>query len=323
MDIYQLLITNETLILKRMITKYIKTLGSIILVFASVSIFAQQDPNYTLYRYSMNLVNPAYAGSHNGMEGSSAGTGSELGMNIRSQWAGVEGAPETQSLFFGTGVGKNVGLGVTVINDRTYIENQTFIGLDFSYRLQLSESTNLFFGIKAGANSYNVNTAGLTTYGVGADPSLMNLEGNFSPNIGAGAYLKGQSYFLAFSIPKFLTPARIEQEGGIAQLGRNRRHMYLSGGYDYQLVNDVVFKPSILVRYVDAAPLSIDFIGLFSFNERFDLGAGYRLNEGISALAVINASNWLDFGYAYEFATKNPISSVSMGSHELFIKLLL
>jgi type IX secretion system PorP/SprF family membrane protein len=306
-----------------MIFKCIKTICIVAITLASVTIFAQQDPNYTLYRYNMNLINPAYAGASNGLEGTSSNSGAELGLNIRSQWAGVQGAPETQSAFFGTGLGKNLGLGVTILNDRTFVENQTFIGVDFSYKLQLSENTNLFFGIKAGANSYNVNTDGLTTYGVGADPSLMNLTGSFTPNVGAGAFLKGRAYFVAFSVPKLLTPTRIEQEGSIAQLGRNKRHMYLSGGYDFPLANGIVFKPSTLLRYVEAAPLSIDITGLFSFNDRFDLGAGYRYNEGISAMARVNASNWIDFGYAYEFATQNPISSVSMGTHELFIKLLL
>jgi len=295
--------------------------GSIFLV--GLITMAQQDPNYTLYRYNMNLVNPAYAGAQDGPEGRNLKNNSEIGLSIRSQWAGVQGAPETQSVFFGTGLGKNVGFGVSVINDRTFIESQTFIGVDVSYKVKLDQKTDLYLGIKAGANSYNVNTAGLTTFGVNADPSLSNLEGNFSPNIGVGAYLKGEDYFLSFSVPKVLTPERIEQGDGIAQLGRNRIHMYLSAGYDIKIGGTgVTFKPSALARYVDAAPLSIDLTGLFSFN-KIDVGAGYRLDEGLSGLAIINAADWLDFGYAYEFTTESPISSGSMGTHELFIKLAL
>ena len=294
------------------------------LLFTGISATAQQDPNYIFYRYSMNLVNPAYAGAHDGSEGKNTGNGVEIGLNLRSQWLGVDGAPETKSLFFGTGLGKNLGLGISVINDQTFVENQTFAGIDVSYRVTLSEKSDLYLGIKAGANSYDVNTAGLTTFGVSADPSLMNLEGNFSPNIGAGAYLKGESYFLSFSIPKILTPARIEQSNGIAQLGRNAIHMYLSGGYDIELDRDVMLKPSAMVRYVNAAPLSIDLTALISFNNTFDIGAGYRINESLSALAIVSAFDWLDFGYAYELSAESPISSSgSMGSHELFIKLKL
>lgn len=285
---------------------------------------AQQDPNYIFYRYSMNLINPAFAGANNSVEGINNANSIEIGLNFRSQWLGIEGAPETKSVFFGTGLGKNLGIGVSVINDQTFIENQTFAGIDVSYRVTLSQKTDLYLGIKAGANSYDVNTAGLSSFNVIADPALLNLEGNFTPNIGAGAYLKGEAFFLTFSIPKILTPARIEQSSGIAQLGRNAIHVYLSGGYDIELDRGVILKPSAMIRYVDAAPLAIDITGLISFNDTFDIGANYRIDESLSALALVNVFDWLDFGYAYELSAESPISSSgSRGSHELFIKLEL
>ncbi len=43
---------------------------------------AQQDQKYTFYRFNMNLINPAFAGAD--------GT-TDFGINIRSQWAGVQG----------------------------------------------------------------------------------------------------------------------------------------------------------------------------------------------------------------------------------------
>lgn len=303
--------------------KFNKYIFLVALLFVTTIILGQQDPNYTFYRYNMNLINPAYAGSQDTVEGTTTSGGSEVGMNIKSQWAGIEGAPETQSFFFSTGLSNNVGLGVSIINDKTFIENQTFIGVDFSYRLQVAQNTNLFLGIKAGANSYSVNTSGLTTYGIGADPSLTGLEGTFSPNVGAGAYLKSDKYYVSFSVPKILSQNRLSQENGIAQLGNNKVHMYLSAGYDISLNSTLVFKPSIMTRYIEATPLSLDFTGMLSFNDRFDLGAGYRYDEGISAIAIMKVSNWLEMGYAYEFTSQSPITSGNMGTHELLMKLTL
>ena len=297
--------------------KYIIAFG---LLLTGVTSMAQQDPNFALYRYNMQLINPAYAGAIDGPEGTIADTGSEVGINIKSQFAGIDGAPETQSLFFGTGVDKNLGLGVSIINDRTFIENQTFIGVDFSYRLQFSPKTNLFLGLKAGANSYNVNTNGLTTFDIGVDPSLVNLEGTFSPNFGLGAYLKGASYFLAFSIPKIINNSRLEQDGNTASLGRSRSHVYLAGGYDFKISKTIVFKPSTLFRYVDAAPLSVDLTGSFSFNNLVDLGLSYRFDEGINTLVAFKFKV-LDIGYSYGFTKQNIIAEGSNGSHEVFMKL--
>lgn len=295
-------------------SKIVYILSGYIFLLSLASTWAQQDPNYTLYRYNMNLVNPAFAGAHEG---------SELGFNIRSQWAGVAGAPETQSVFFGTPVGRNLGLGVSIINDRTFIESQTSISVDVSYKVKLDLNTDLYFGIKAGANSYNVNTTGITTFGIGADPSLNNLDGSFSPNIGAGVYLKANDYFITFSIPRLLTPDRLETLNGQVQLGRNRIHTYFSTGYDFTIGKEVVFKPSIQLRYINAAPLSIDLTAAFELSDRFEFGANYRLNEGIGGFGIFNLASWVDVGYLYESAFENPISLGSGGTHEVYMKLRL
>ena len=50
---------------------------------------AQQDPQYTQYMYNMNIVNPAYAGSFEGIA---------IGGLFRSQWVGLEGAPNTGTI---------------------------------------------------------------------------------------------------------------------------------------------------------------------------------------------------------------------------------
>lgn len=287
---------------------------ALILMLCVNMLSAQQDPNYTFYRYNMNLINPAFAG---------ASGETSLGINIRSQWASVEGAPETQSFIFGTPMGNNLGLGVSIINDKTFIETQTSLALDFSYKLKLNEVYDLYFGLKAGFNSYDANTAGLTTYGIQSDPSLMNLEGQFSPNIGAGVYLKHEDYFISLSVPKVLSPDRLEEENGIARLSNDRIHMYLSGGYNVALGNGIMLKPTALIRYVNASPLSLDLTAMLEFNDRFDLGAAYRLNESVSGIFIFKTKSWLEIGYAYEVALESSVRNIDNGTHEIMFNLKL
>jgi type IX secretion system PorP/SprF family membrane protein len=286
---------------------------TLLLTLSFISLAAQQEPNYTFYRFNMNLINPAYAG---------ASDMTEIGLNIRSQWAGVQGAPETQSLVFGTSLGKNVGIGLSIVNDKTFIENQTSVALDFSYKLKINENNDLFFGIKGSFASYDANTEGLLTYGIQQDMSLMNIDGRFNPNVGTGVYLKNENYFLSFSIPKILTPDRLEQSEGLARLGIDKVHYYLAGGYDFSLSESTVLKPSVLFRYVDASPVSLDFTTLVEFNSRFDIGAAYRLAESISGLLLFKAG-WVDIGYAYEVALENPIRNSDNGTHEIIMSLRL
>jgi type IX secretion system PorP/SprF family membrane protein len=260
----------------------------------------------------MNFVNPAYAG---------AGEKTEFGVNVRSQWSGVEGAPETHSFLASTFLGRNVGLGVSIINDKTFIETQTSIAVDFSYKLQLDSDSNIYFGLKASANSYNANTDGLLTFGIQSDPSLMDIDGGLTPNVGAGIYLQKKKLSLSLSAPKILKPKRLEQDGGTAREGTNKLHMYLMGAYNYEIDSKLVLKPSTMIRYIENAPMSVDFTLALNFNKIFELGAAYRLNEGAAGFVLFNFANSLDIGYAYESSLESSLANTNNGTHEILLKL--
>lgn len=294
--------------------KSLYKIATILVLFSTAVARAQQDPNYTLYRFAMNLINPGYAGTSEKID---------LGINVRSQWANVKGAPQTQSFIFAAPMGKNVGLGVSVISDKTFIEKQTSLALDFSYHLKLSDRYDLFFGLKGSFNSYNANTDGLVTYGVGQDPKLMGLNGRMNPNVGAGVYLKHDDYFVSLSVPKILSADRLEEENGIATLGPNRTHIYIAGGYDFHLGGTTVFKPSLLLKYVNASPLSVDLTAMFEFNNNFDIGPAYRVNESVGGMVLFKASKSLRIGYAYESSLKSSIQNIDNGTHEIMMNLKL
>lgn len=282
------------------------------LTLLAIGARAQQDPNHTFYRYNMNIYNPAYAGSADA---------AELTLGLRSQWASVQGAPESLSAIFGMPVGKNVGLGVSILNDRTFIERQTWLAIDVSYRVQLTENTDLYLGIKGSANSYDANTQGLITYGVGQDGSLMDYESRFTPNVGVGAYLKGLNYFISLSAPKLLSPERLQERNGSAFLGEDRLHTYLSGGYDFILGKGLDLKTMTMLRYERSSPLSVELTGILVFGQKFELGTSYRFNESISGLFLFNISNGFKIGYAYETALQNEINGLDNATHELFMRL--
>ena len=74
----------------------------------------------------MNLINPAYAGS----EGSHV-----FSMTSRNQWNTIDDSPKTTGFSYSMATSKNVGLGVSIISDKIFIENQTMLTIDFSYKL--------------------------------------------------------------------------------------------------------------------------------------------------------------------------------------------
>lgn len=285
-------------------------LAGALLLFSGV-LFAQQESIFTTYRYHMNVVNPAYAG---------VDKETVLMSTIRQQWTGIKDAPQTQAVSFGTPVGNNLGIGISMVYDKTFIEKQTQLGLDFSYKLQVGALTDLYLGLKAGGNFYNVNTSGLETYSNQADPALTTIN-QFNPNVGIGALLKNDKYFISLSVPRMLNTERAKNKEGYTSVATDRAHVYLSSGYnfDFETTTPLVLKPSFMLRYVNGAPLSVDLNVMLQIEEFIEIGGSYRVDNAYAAMAGLTISNHLTFGYAYE-TNIGKVTASAKNSNEFFLR---
>ena len=285
--------------------KYILTL---IVVMLCVQVQGQQDPSFTMYQLNMNLINPAYAGSSDGLE---------LTTMIKSQFTGIENSPSTQSLSLSSPVGRNLGLGLSIVNDQVFVAKETDVYVDFSYKLQLSESTNLFLGVKGGVSFFSVDLTSLTIN----DPLFNQNVNRTNPNFGAGAYLKGENYYASLSVPVLLESKRYEKEGNTVTRASDKPHIYLGAGYTFDLKNDYKLKvtPSFMTRYVSGVPLSLDVTATVGLLDKVEFGVSHRLQESFSGLLMFQFIKEFKLGYAYQHAT-NDISKYSNGSHEVIFK---
>lgn len=285
-------------------------LAGALLLFSGV-LFAQQESIFTTYRYHMNVVNPAYAG---------VDKETVLMSTIRQQWTGIKDAPQTQAVSFGTPVGNNLGIGISMVYDKTFIEKQTQLGLDFSYKLQVGALTDLYLGLKAGGNFYNVNTSGLETYSNQADPALTTIN-QFNPNVGIGALLKNEKYFISLSVPRMLNTERAKNKDGYTSVATDRAHVYLSSGYnfDFETTTPLVLKPSFMLRYVNGAPLSVDLNVMLQIEEFIEIGGSYRVDNAYAAMAGLTISKHLTFGYAYE-TNIGKVTASAKNSNEFFLR---
>ncbi|TDE42477.1 type IX secretion system membrane protein PorP/SprF [Flavobacterium rhamnosiphilum] len=291
--------------------KTVKNILAGALLLLSSALFAQQESTFTMYRYHMNMINPAYAG----VDGETVVTGS-----FRRQWTGIKDAPESQAVSFGTNVGSNLGLGISMVSDKTFIEKQTMLGIDFSYKLKMNETMDLYLGFKAGGNFYDVNTSGLQTYLSQSDPALESIN-HFNPNVGVGALLKNEKFFVSLSVPRILNTERAKNDDGYASVATDRPHIYLSGGYDFNLNSDasLVLKPSFMLRYVNGAPVSIDINSMIQIQNNFEIGAMYRTDEAFAGIVDFTISKRMMVGYAYEVSTRTELASAK-NTNEFFIR---
>jgi type IX secretion system PorP/SprF family membrane protein len=269
--------------------------------------FAQQDAQFTQYMYNTININPAYAGSR--------GVLSIFALH-RTQWVGLDGAPVTNAISVNTPLNaNNLGLGISVINDKIGPTHENTISADLSYTIPTSETFKLSFGIKATANLFDLDISRLNP--ADDDPSLHDYSNKFTPNIGAGVYLHSDKAYVGFSVPNFIETNRYDDNE--VAIFKEKINYYLIAGYVFDLTNDIKFKPAVLTKMVEGAPLQADVSANFMFNNKFVVGVAYRWSAALSAMVGFQVSEGLYIGYGYDHETTN-LNHYNSGSHEIFLR---
>jgi type IX secretion system PorP/SprF family membrane protein len=277
------------------------------LMFTSFVSFAQQDAQFTQYMYNTINVNPAYAGSR--------GVLSIFALH-RTQWVGLDGAPVTNTVSINTPInGSKLGLGVSLVNDKIGPTNENAISADLSYFIQTSDTWKLSFGMKATANLFDLDVTRLDPVDA-SDPSLQNYS-KFSPNIGAGLYLHSDKAYIGFSVPNFLETNRYSDNS--VKIFKEKINYYLIAGYVFDINSTLKFKPAVLSKMVEGAPLQVDVSANFLFNNKFMVGAAYRWSASLSAMVGFQITEGMYIGYGYDRETTN-LKNYNSGSHEVFLR---
>lgn len=291
-----------------------KILLFIILICFLNKVEAQQDPQYTHYMYNMSVVNPAYA--------TATPSVLNLGGLYRTQWVGAVGAPKTFTFFAHTPVSESVELGLSLISDDigdgAKKENNIFG--DFAYVLQLNNKHRLSLGIKAGVTIFETNFNGfeLESGSTSTDPAFDENINRVFPNVGAGIFYFTDKYYVGLSAPNLLSTKHIEERQGINRFGSENVHVFFTGGYVFQLNQDIKLKPSFMAKGVKGAPGVVDVSANILLYDKLEFGLSYRLDDAVSGLVNINVTPNLRVGYAYDYTVTN-LGDFNSGTHEILL----
>ena len=279
-------------------------------------LWAQQDAQYTQYMYNTISINPAYAGNR--------GVFSIAALH-RSQWVGLDGAPNTQTLNLHSPVSERVGLGFSVVNDEigNGTNQDTYFDASASYTIPVSYEGKLSFGLKAGGQILNIDFNKLRVYDPSTDPGNEPvIDNKFSPNFGAGVFYHTDRFYSGLSIPNFLQTEHFDNEAeSTSYVATERMNLYFITGYVFDIGDRTKFKPAFLFKAVKGAPLQADISANFLFNNKFYAGAAYRWDAAVSALAGFQLSDQLMLGLAYDKETTDLGSQrFNDGSFEVFLR---
>lgn len=290
------------------IGEYIRLLGAVLLALSSSIGRGQQDPMYSQYMFNTMAFNPAYAGS--------ADVFTIMALS-RHQWVGFEGAPATQTFTLHSPLpNQHLALGFSAINDRIGPARQTAAYGDFAYRIRTGHNTRLAFGLKGGVNMYQADLASLTS--VEVDPVNVNVKPQVLPNFGFGLFWHSPRYYVGLSVPKLMSNEISAVDGATLVTATEARHYFLIAGYVLDLDRDLKFKPSIMFRTVEGAPMSLDVNANFLLRDRIWFGAMYRLGNAFGLLGQYQINDQLRAGYAFDLTTTR-IGAYNAGTHEIML----
>ncbi len=296
---------------------------------------AQQNIQFSQYIFNALSVNPAYAGYKEEWFAQ---------MALRSQWSGLDGAPQTGQLSI-DGIAdptrKNVGLGLQLSADKLGAQSSTSVYGNYAYRLRLDaeDTQRLSFGIGLGLTQYGLDGNKLRP----KDPDDRELPvGKISstiPDMRFGVYYSSPKWYIGASVMDMFSGDKsngiFKWDGNTVDNLKRKRHFYLIAGTLLNLSEDTKLRPSLLVKEDFKGPTSLDLSAMLIFGDRFWLGGSFRTGislwdkdytkgqrlshqNSISAVTQFYLTERFRIGYSYDYITSK-LSSIQNGTHEITI----
>lgn len=324
-----------------------KRLLTIACLFSFFSANAQQVPQFSQYLRNQYLVNPAAAGVYDFVDVTVGG---------RMQWLGFDNAPKSSYLYvssplssapkvrYNPGIRISNGpvrnpeirtgnlkhaLGGQLIADQYGAFRQLRGAVTYALHIPVSRDYNLSFGTSLGISNRTflperAQTLNMLNGAAYVDNTYDNFVANTGSqntmDVGAGLYLYSKKMFFGISADQ-LTKDFVKF-GNVATTFDPNMHFQATAGVKLPVSQDMTLMPAFLVKYTQAAPVSIEGSLLFEYKEWLWLGASFRNQDAVVAMAGLNISERFKFGYSYDFNISK-MRNYSAGGHELVLGLML
>lgn len=292
--------------------KQVIMLGLLLVILASRA-FAQQDPQFTQYMFNTLYYNPGFAG----VDGVT-----RFSLLYRNQWTGYTqtngggGAPATIILSGTTPLYKlNSGIGGYIVNDRLGPLNNLEGQVSYAYHLKVKDG-KLSLGVRGGFFS---QTIGANAYHPiqNPDPAVPeNGSSQVRPDLAVGIFYRKEKYYAGVSFNHLTKPTF---DFGTSQRSPLQSHLYITGGYFYELNFDVKLHVATLIQS-DLSKTTINLSGLAYFKDTMWGGLAFRQSE--AAILMLGYSllkdKSLKLGYALDYVIKDQAAKQPT-SHEFLI----
>jgi type IX secretion system PorP/SprF family membrane protein len=279
--------------------------------------FAQQEAQFTNFMYNKLQLNPAYAGSR--------GVPTIFGL-YRTQWQGINNAPETQLLSFHSPFfSQRVGVGATIMHRTVGLTDMVQGNIAYSYNLINSRKIGVRFGLEWTGRYQVIKLNKSNLYINDPDDPTLNTsaqQGKLLQNVGAGIYANVRDFYFGIS-----SPALYRNSFGSVNQTTNyleQRHFYFMSGAYFPISTKLYLQPAVLLKYTSNAPISTDVHLSMVYDSKVTLGTSYRFGtsgtvDSFDFLLHYQLSDLLGIGLSYD-ATMSPLSSYTKGGYEVILQ---
>ena len=225
---------------------------------------AQQNLVYSHYFLNPFLYNPSFV-APNGY--------TELYLNYRNQWAGIEGAPVTGTVSVHLPLNYKTGIAFTVYQDKAGFLKTTTGLATFAYQVYLGNNVNddhkIAFGLSAGVTSVSIHGDNnfVNEPVVGTTSSF---EGQF------GMHYQHKNLKIAFAIPRLFN-TYVASDQDFNRVGFKQVRTTLSSvSYAISLGERIVLEPMVTYRTYENTPSQFEGLGALRIDNIVWVGGSYR-----------------------------------------------
>lgn len=299
------------------------------LLLAAGPALAQQEAQYSQYMNNNYLLNPGATGVEDYID---------IKASYRTQWVGLEGAPRTFYLSASSSLGKwrstskrtlrdrerpFHAIGGLVYNDVTGPTSRTSAYASYAYNVVLTRTIRAALGASVGMQQFAVDGTQLHFY----DPTTVAASAASRVfDASAGLWVYSPDFYVGLSGTQLLgNKLNFSYGPNLLDAGAPgnalRRHYFATAGVRVPLSDDWTVVPSVLVKAVSPAPLSVDINAKFKYQDVLWLGASWRVRDSFVALVGVSYEQFT-LGYSYDVGTSQ-LAGYHGGSHEVLLGLRL
>ena len=275
---------------------------------SSAGLFAQQNPQYSQYMFNGLAINPAYAGSKDYLSAAAL---------YRKQWTDFKGAPQTATFSVHSPISNNkMGLGFSFMTDKIGPTSRLDFYGHYAFHVETGNGV-LALGIQGGITQFTANLTDLKTFDLNDKVQANGNESEMLPNAGAGAYYYSEKFYAGLSVPALLSDDWKSSADKTSAPSRVM-HYFFTTGIVLGNSDNFKIKPSVMLKYVNAAPVSYDINANAFIGKILGVGVSYRSEDAIVGLLSLQLTPQLRFGYSYDM-TQTDIKDYSSGTHEIML----